>query len=248
MFRVEYAGATWSDSEAMVACLKRAYDKGVPILDGSYLSQIRREELDGIFSGNMPIPMADQRLAIFREVGRILEERYQGRFHRFVQSGPPRLYAQGRGLLERLLQEFPSFRDTSMYREHRLAFQKRAQLLWWNLHARFRDTGFFCLEDPETLTVFADYIVPVAFRLLGMTSYSADLEAAINSRKLIPAHSEEEVEIRALTLWGCHVLTTEINKRRPPELQVIEPVVDGRLWTHFHTTHWPHHLTVTTAY
>jgi hypothetical protein len=248
MFRVDYAGAERSDSDAMVACLKRAFDRGVPILDGSYLASVRKSDLEEIFRGNIVIPMLEERLAIFHEVGNVLKERYLGRFHRFVQAGPRSLYAGGKGLLERLLAEFPSFRDESSYRGHRVSFQKRAQLLFWNLHARFRASGFLAVEDAEKLTVFADYIVPLALRLLGITSYSRELEDAINARKLIPVHSEEEVEIRAFTLWGMHLLTKEINALRPPERRVIEPVVDGRIWTHYHTTHWPHHLTVTTAY
>lgn len=248
MFRVDYAGAERSDSDAMVACLKRAFDRGIPILEGSYLAEVRKTDLEEIFRGNIVMPMLHERLAIFHEVGRLLKERYEGRFHRFVQGGPQRLYAQGEGVLERLLAEFPSFRDESDYRGHRVSFQKRAQLLFWNLHARFRDGGFFRLEDSEELTVFADYIVPVALRLLGITSYSHELEQAINTYRIIPAHSEEEVEIRAFTLWGMHLLTKELNALRPPHRQIIEPVVDGRIWTHYHTTHWPHHLTVTTAY
>lgn len=248
MFKVDYAGAERSDSDAMVACLKRAFDRGIPILEGDYLGEIRREELEEIFRGNIVMPMLDERLAIFHEVGRVLKERYQGRFHNFAQEGPKQLYAQGKGVLERLLAEFPSFRDESVYRGHRVSFQKRAQLLFWNLHARFREGGFFRLEDPEKLTVFADYIVPVALRLFGITSYSEDLEKAILSHRIVPVHSEEEVEIRAFTLWGMHLLTRAINALRPPDRQVLSPVVDGRLWTHYHTTHWPHHLTVTTAY
>jgi hypothetical protein len=248
MFKVEYAGAERSDSDAMVACLKRAFDRGVPILEGHYLAEIRKSELEDIFRGNIMMPMLDERLSIFHEVGSVLQARYQGRFHRFVESGPWRLYDQGSGLLERLLAEFPSFRDQSEYRGHPVSFQKRAQLLFWNLHARFRGGGFFGLKDAEKLTVFADYIIPVALRLFGITSYSEELEEAINTRKLLPVHSEEEVEIRAFTLWGMHLLTKSVNALRPLDRKVIEPVVDGRIWTHYHTTHWPHHLTVTTAY
>jgi hypothetical protein len=248
VFKVRYADSVWSDAEAMFACLKRAYDSGRPILDGDYLSRIGRAELEEIFAGNITLPMLDERLAIFNEVGRVLTQRYEGRFHRFVQSAQPRLYTDGEGLLERLLDEFPSFRDTSIYRNHEVVFQKRAQLLFWFLHGRFRQSGFFRLEDACELTIFADYIVPVALRLFGIVSYSPELEAAINIRKLLPADSEEEIEIRAFSIWACHLLTQEINELRPPELQVIAPVVDGRLWTHYHTTYWPHHITVTTDY
>lgn len=248
MFRSRYRDVEWSDSDAMEACLKRAYDQGVPILQGSFLSRVSREELAGIFSGNIPIPMLEERLAIFHKVGNVLTEKYGGRFHRFVASGPRRLYAGGKGLLERLLDDFPSFRDESSYRGERVAFQKRAQMLWWMLHARFRESGFFTLEDPESITIFADYIVPVALRLLRITSYSDELERRVKNWEILPADSEEEVEIRATAIWGCHLLTEEINRRRPPDRRIIAPVLDGRLWTHYHTTHWPHHLTVSTDY
>jgi hypothetical protein len=247
-FKTDYRGTEWWDSDAMFACLKRAFESGRPVVEGTYLSQIRRPDLEELFAGNIPIPMLEERLAIFHEVGRVLTQRYEGRFHHFVQSGPPRLYADGKGVLERLLAEFPSFRDTSVYKGRRVAFQKRAQLLMWQLHARFRSSGFFDLEDPEEMTVFADYIVPVALRRLGIISYSDELEAAINARHLIPADSDEEIEIRAFTIWACHLLTKEINRLRPDSRKIIEPVVDARLWTHFHTTHWPHHLTITTDY
>lgn len=247
-FKTDYQGTEWWDSDAMFACLKRAFESGRPVVEGTYLSQVSRPDLADIFAGNIPIPMLEERLAIFHEVGRVLTERYEGRFHRFVQSGSPKLYADGKGVLERLLAEFPSFRDTSVHKDRRVAFQKRAQLLMWQLHARFRSSGFFDLEDPEEMTVFADYIVPVALRRLGIISYSDELEAAINARNLIPADSEEEIEIRAITIWACHLLTQEINRLRPDDRKVIEPVVDARLWTHYHTTHWPHHLTITTDY
>src|SRR5450755_2854801 len=36
-FQVDFAGRHWSDSEAEFACLKRALDNGMPILDGQFL-------------------------------------------------------------------------------------------------------------------------------------------------------------------------------------------------------------------
>ena len=39
-----------------------------------------------------------------------------------------------------------------------------------------------------------------------------------------------------------------MNKLRPKDLQIINPQIDARLWTHYHTTWWPHHLTKTIMY
>lgn len=244
IFTTEYDGAERSDSDGMMACLKRAYDRGIPILEGSYLHSVKRGDLEEIFRGNIEMPMLDERVAIFHEIGGALEKSYGGRFHQFLNEGPSTTAAA----VERVIATFPSFRDESVYRGARVAFQKRAQLLLWYLHARFRKSGYFALEDPEQLTIFADYIVPVALRRLGVLSYSDALESAINARHLIERDSEEEIEIRAATIWACHLLTRAINAHRPADRQVIDALVDTRLWTHYHETHWPHHLTVTTAY
>jgi len=108
--------------------------------------------------------------------------------------------------------------------------------------------GKFRLDDPEKMTAFADYIVPVALRLLGITSYSPELESAINKHQLIPRDSRREIEIRAHCLYATALLAEEINKLRGPKEQVIIPQIDARLWTHYHTTSWPHHLTQTIMY
>jgi hypothetical protein len=49
-------------------------------------------------------------------------------------------------------------------------------------------------------------------------------------------------------LYATALMTDEINKLRPANLQIIIPQVDARLWTHYHTTTWPHHLTQTIMY
>jgi hypothetical protein len=82
-FTTEYAGQHWSDSEAEFACLKRAMDNGIPILDGSFLAKITRQQLNEIFSGNIEMPMLDEKLAVLHQVGPVLAEKYKGRFSNF---------------------------------------------------------------------------------------------------------------------------------------------------------------------
>ncbi len=83
---------------------------------------------------------------------------------------------------------------------------------------------------------------------MGILDYTPELDAAIEAGELIPRDSDEEIEIRAHMLYATALLTEEINALRPPELQVIIPQVDARLWSSYHTTHWPHHLTRTIMY
>ena len=247
-FQVDYAGQHWSDSDAEFACLKRALDAGKPILDGKYLAKISRAELDDIFAGNIKMPMLDEKLAVLHQVGAVLAEKYDGRFHKFVQACSPRLYDRGNGLIERMVKEFPRFNDVSEFEGHEIKFYKLAQLGVWMLYSTLHNSGKFRLDDPEKLTAFADYIVPVALRLLGITSYSPELENAINTHQLIPRDSRREIEIRAHGIYATALLAEEVNKLRGPKEQVIIPQIDARLWTHYHTTSWPHHLTQTIMY
>jgi len=247
-FQTDYEGSHSSDSEAMFACLKRAMDSGIPILDGKFLAKITRHDMEKIFAGNMEIPMLEEKMALLREAGEVLAARYGGRYYNFIRSCPPRLYDNGKGLVERLTAEFPRYNDVSQYDGHEVKFYKLPQLGFWQIYSVLGAAGGIKLEDPQKMTAFADYIVPVALRLMGMISYSPELEHAINTYQLIPRDSPQEIEIRAHCLYATALLADEINKLRPPDQLVIIPQIDARLWTHYHTTSWPHHLTRTIMY
>jgi hypothetical protein len=151
-------------------------------------------------------------------------------------------------LVERLVKEFPRYNDISRYDGHDVKFYKLAQLGYWGLYSGLGNTSAFRIEDPEKFTAFADYIVPVALRVMGITSYSPRLEQSIQSHQLIPRDSTQEVELRAHTLYATALLAEEINKVRASDAQILIPQIDARLWTHYHKTKWPHHLTRTIMY
>jgi Potential Queuosine, Q, salvage protein family len=247
-FQVDYAGQHWSDSDAEFACLKRAMDQGIPILDGNYLAQLTRPQMEKIFAGNIEIPMLDEKMELWRQAGAVLAAKYRGRFHNFIRSCSPRLYDHGNGMVDRLVVEFPRFNDVSIYDGHEIKLYKLPQLGLWLVYASLHPSGKFQIEDVHAMTAFADYIVPVGLRLMGITAYSPALEKAINTHQLIPRDSTQEIEIRAHCICATALLTEEINKLRAPDNQIIIPQIDARIWTHYHTTDWPHHLTRTIMY
>jgi len=253
VFYVDFEGRRWWDAEGMFACLKRAHDEGVPVLDGRWLRSVRREELEKIFRSPTAMPLLDERTEILRHVGATLTERYDGYFHNFVEAHPPRLYAgdlpdrqAGKGILQRLVAEFPRFNDVSRMEGHEVKFYKLAQLGLWMLHCT--PSGGFRLEDIERMTAFADYIVPMALRFMEILTYSPELEAKIQRWQPIARDSREEIEIRAHSLYATALFTEEINRRRPADRQIIIPQLDARLWTHYHASFTPHHLTRTIMY
>jgi hypothetical protein len=223
-------------------CLQRALAESVPVTDGAWLSEVTEDDLRRIFrGGTSELQLLDERARIWREAGATLVERYDGRFSNVFRSA-----GSCAAFLEMLTREFPRFDDTATYDGEAVRFWKLAQLSVWILEATLPGgTGF---ADLDRLTAFADYIVPAALRILGVTSYSDELEATIREGRLIDAGSPWEVEIRAHTIYACDELTKRVNELRPPELQAIVPQVDARLWVPFHRTHYPHHLTRTVFY
>ena len=247
-FETDYMGKRWCDSEAMLACLHRAINAGIPFFSGEYLAKVTRKDLESVFSGTIEMPMLDERVVLFNEVGRVLVEKYQGRYSNFVRSCAPRLYANGDGLLERLTTEFPRFRDVSMYHGSEVHIFKLAQLGIWGMHLALSPRGAWKLEDADNLTAFADYIVPVGLRVMNIFEYTPELEKQINSLVEVKRDSEAEVELRASSIYVIAKLTEEINKRRPGMEPLLQPQVDFRFWKTYHATHWPHHLTKTVMY
>ncbi len=247
-FETDYMGKRWCDSEAMLACLHRAINAGIPFFTGEYLAKGTRKDLESVFAGTIEMPMLDERVVLFNEVGRVLVEKYQGRYSNFVRSCAPRLYANGDGLLERLTTEFPRFRDVSSYQGSDVHIYKLAQLGIWGMHLALSPRGAWKLEDADKLTAFADYIVPVGLRVMGIFEYAPALEKQINDLVEVKRDSDAEIELRASSIYVIAKLTEEINKRRPGMDPLLQPQVDFRFWKTYHATHWPHHLTKTVMY
>ena len=247
-FEVDYNGVRYSDSEAMYACLHKAIVAGQPILTGQWAAGVTRRDLAELFRGNIEMPMLDERVVALNTVGATLSEKYDGKWHRWVTSCAPALYAGGDGLLERLVTEFPRFDDVSDWKGHKIQIQKLSQLGLWGLHRGLAPLSRTVLSDPEMCTAFADYIIPVALKSMGIFEYEGSLERRIAAGELLPRDSEEEIELRAHSIYAVAVLTDEVNARRPADKQLLIPEVDYRLWKSYHATHYPHHLTRTVMY
>jgi hypothetical protein len=233
----------------MFVQIQEAISSGVQLYDGNVLSDLDEKQLKSIFKGNIEMPMMSERLDILLNVGAKLSDDYKGDWMNFINAGPKKLYDNGEGLIERLTSEFPRFDDTSQYDEkYNIHFYKLAQLAFWGIHAELAGTGDFYIEDMQSMSAFADYIVPVALEVMKIVEYSEELRNKITNGEIIARDSLEEIEIRSTSLYITAKLTEEINKRRPAEKSIIIPQLDYRLWKQYHATHRPHHLTITTMY
>ncbi len=254
--------AAWQGAEGMWASLKRAIKEGIPVLDGQYLANITIEQARGIFERpdsdsvlnsdkfSTDMPMLEERVRILREAGSVLNRRYDGSFYKLFTESRGRLFDNGNGLIERLIDEFPSFRDIETYNGRPVALDKRAQLAVAMLHEKLLDIGLqgFPENDIAQLTVFVNYNLPRTLRELGVINYREPLANLVDNQIEIPYGSRKEVEIRAVTLCAANRLEDKI-REIDPDSKVSALYIDFLLWAAGRKLEGrPHHLSRTTAY
>ena len=244
---VKYQYKQLSDTDAMVYQIDEAIQKGVPLLKGHYMRDINIDEFRKLFTGNIEMPMLKEKVEILNEVGNTLVSKYDGDWINFIEAGPKKLYANGEGLVERLITDFQRFDDFSIYENEKIYFLKLAQLAFWGIHRELSSTYFY-IEDMENMTAFADYIIPVALQTFGVTKYTSELEKKITDGVLLERDSKEEIEIRAATIYATAKMTESINELINRKEKIIIPQLDFKLWTEFHAENTPHHLTKTIMY
>ena len=247
-YEVKRGSEILSDSEAMYFQVNEAVDSGNNLVDGKVMATLTLEQLENIFAGNIEMPMLKERVEILNDVGQKLVDNYEGDWLNFINNGPKKLYAKGEGLIERLVNEFPRFDDSSEYRGNKVKFYKLAQLAFWGIHGELSGSNYFKIEDMHSMTAFADYIVPVALNVMKIMTYTPQLDDKIRDGEMIERDSKEEIEIRSASIYATAILTEKVNERRPENKSIIIPQLDYRLWKNYHATHHPHHLTYTTMY
>lgn len=220
---IKYKGEDLDGSWAMIACIGKAIERGIPILNAEYLANLTKEKLQEILNGNTEIPLFQERLNFFREVGNILAHKYGGEFRKTVELAK----GDALELLKLIVENFPSFNDSSMYKGKKIFFYKRAQLLVADIYQTFEGKGIGNLRNVEALTACADYKLPMILRKWGILTYSLDLARKIDGREIIPKDSEEEIEIRANTVWATELIKDKLRSKIP---HVDSTHVSDHLW------------------
>ena len=195
---VEYKGKEYDGSWAMVVCIRRAMDEGKPILDAHYRANLNRDDFADILQGNVEIPLLDERLSITKKVASTLLQKYDGNLEQLIElAGKDALK-----LLNLIIENFPSFDDKTTYQGEDIFFYKRAQLLVADIYQIFNGEGYGELNNVDALTACADYKLPQILRGNGILEYSAELAKKIDAQIPIGKDSDEEIEIRASTIWA----------------------------------------------
>jgi hypothetical protein len=230
-WRIDYHGEILDGYWAEAASLTRAVEEGFALWDAEYLNTMSSADLAYIFRGvstgdsvGEMIPLFNERLANVHEVGRILLERYDGQFARAVEQ------AGGSAVELALLlaHDFSSFRDVAAYLSHEVRFFKRAQICVADLQGAFGGQHWGAFTDLDKLTIFADYKLPQILCHHSILEYDPRLAERVDNQELLEPGGEEEVELRAATIWACELLRREMSLSSGRTITAVE--VDQLLW------------------
>lgn len=243
-WKIQYHSKEIDGAYGMIGALGRAIENKFPILDAKYLSTISITDLNKILEGNVQIPLLEKRLKILHEVGTILLKKFDGDFTNLVKLAK----SDSKKLLELIVENFPSFEDVSRYKGKKIYFYKRAQLLISDIHQAFSGHDFGKMKNISELTACADYKLPLVLRRLGIFEYSETLAQKINNQIILEKDSEEEVELRANTIWAVELIKQKV-KNKIAHANSIH--INDHLWILGQKklkNDKPYHLTRTTAY
>jgi len=176
------------------------------------LEALGPRELAAVLGQDLRVPEVAELMDLFaralRDLGRWLGAGYGGRF-----EGPVEEAAGSAQALVSILARMPFFEDVERWRGRRVPFYKRAQLTAADLSLALGGQGLGAFRDLERLTIFADNLVPHVLRCEGVLVYDASLAARIDAGEPLPAHGEEEIEIRAGAVHACEELVAELRGR-----------------------------------
>lgn len=220
-------------SSAVTLAFKTAMEKGTPIYDAKFLSQLMEAQLSAVLGDGGRIPMFKRRLAILKEDGKALTDKYDGKFSNLLRREHDAVE-----LVNRIATDFPSFLDYGYYPKHRrnhnpdhvLYFMKRAQLLVWDVSRNFPEFG---ITGTDRLTAFADYKVPMDLRRNGEITYSRTMAWLVDTDSPIRCNSRAYVENRAVSLTAIEVEKEELRSKYG--IDVPSALLDCWHWLRMHS-------------
>ena len=216
-------------------------------LSASALVEITPEDCAEIFSQEMSDPVIAELMKLFSralsDLGSYLIYRSHGSFIELVEEAQ-----HSAARLVDILRAMSLFCDEERYRGMDIPFYKRAQITASDLALAFGGEGPGEFHDLDLLTIFADNMVPHVLRVDGILSYNEDLLARIEREELIPAGSEEEVEIRACAVHAVELIVEAITATGD---RVTAQQLDNALWNRGQNPEYkaiPRHRTRTPYY
>ncbi|KAJ2823280.1 hypothetical protein GGI24_003717, partial [Coemansia furcata] len=244
-YSVTLDGKTYQGYWTLCAAVNRALAAGIPITDASFYASASDEVLAHVFRGDAGVeamPLLGERIKVLREVGRVLVDKYQGRFTNLLTC----CEGSAQQLVDLVVREFACFRDEHEFRGRAVVMYKRAQILVADIWACFEGKGLGRFVDIDSITMFADYRVPQALCHFGALEYSPRLFEFLRESEsmvrrvgeakaqqnppepgLLPPGHAWEIEIRGNSIWAVECIKRCIEESGTPVNAIL---IDFYLW------------------
>ncbi|CAN5728147.1 hypothetical protein BH24DEI2_BH24DEI2_11730 [soil metagenome] len=231
----------------MVAtCLKERFEAS-GALSTAELQGLDFKNCATLFEQPLTHPAQTELMTLFAralgDLGAWLERRFGGNFAHPTEA------AEGSAeTLATLLTEMPFFQDVSIYKGVQVPLYKRAQITASDLALAFDGKSFGAFHDLDTLTMFADNLVPHVLHMDGVLEYTPSLLELLSRGEQLPPDSPQEVELRAVAL---HVVERLVDELRRQGEQVSARQLDIALWDRGQAPRYrtqPRHRTRTVFY
>nr|GMC67955.1 UPF0553 protein-like [Ipomoea batatas] len=213
----------WPDKDLsydhLASGLKEALENDKSAFDAERLQKYTGPQLRKMLKWTKPLPLEDERVRLLHEVGLELERSFDGKASKLVES----CGKSATRLVEIITSHFPGFRDHTVYKGRQTFLYKRAQIFVADLWGAFKGQGYGEFSDISSVTIFADYIVPAVLRKLGVLKYSSSLANIIETNSEIGSGSEEEVELRACSVYAVEKMRELISKKSGNQVCLAYP-------------------------
>jgi len=231
-WEVAYKGKSYTGYFALCAGVNRALEEGLDVTNPKVYGSLTTEDILQIFRSetSTPIPLVEDRVANLKEAGRVLLDKYDGSFVNCIKSCDKSVQR----LMDRIVEDFSSYRDQSRFENVTVSIFKRLQILIADIWSCYDGQGIGTFNDIDTITMFADYRIPQVLLHFGALKYSPELLSFLEKDELLESGDRREVEIRGASIQAVELIKAEIRKRleesgRPVEL-INAILIDHFLW------------------
>lgn len=211
----------------MCAAINRALKEKVDILNPKFYSTITEEQLKKILRSDtkVDVPLVSERVKCLHEVGSVLLENFEGSFKNVIENAEN----SAKILLNLIVDNFKCFKDEAIFKNQRVSFYKRAQILVGDIWACFQGQGIGCFKDLDEITMFADYRIPQTFLWYGIFEYSEELNKKLKENSIFQNGDIEEQEIRGCSIHAVELLKEYVNNKLK-EKKINSILIDHFLW------------------
>lgn len=162
------------------------------------------EEFKDLLKGNVEIPLLKERYDCLVKMNEYLDSIAKDFYDEIKE------YRDDVSLLNFIINNFDYFNDECDYKNERVYFYKRAQLITSDiLHVRKLIEGIDV--DYSHLMGCADYKIPQVMRCLGMLDFNSELADVVDNYQEISYGSDMEIEIRANNLVVINYIYEKMN-------------------------------------